>query len=55
MSEYIPQKRARIIFDNYGRYNLTEIDCVNWFNTTLVLFDSEMESVYEWIHWMRGE
>ena len=42
-------------FDNYGRGNLTEIDGVNWFNATLVLFDSELEAVYDWIHCMRGE
>jgi len=52
-----------MIFDNYGRNDLTEIDCVNWFNATLKgrwllyggLFDSEMQAVYEWIHRMRGD
>ena len=43
------------VFDNYGRNDLTEIDCVNWFNATLVLFDSEIQAVYEWIHRMRGD
>ena len=42
-------------FDNLGRNYLTEIDCVNWFNATLVLFDWEMQAVYEWIHRMRGD
>ena len=41
--------------DNYGRNNLNEIDLVNWFNSTLVLFDSELEMSYDWIHWVRGE
>lgn len=41
--------------DEYGRDLTNEIDCVNWFNSTLVLFDSEMQAVYNWIHFMRGD
>tara|TARA_R100000654_G_scaffold73020_1_gene105387 strand:- start:286 stop:411 length:126 start_codon:yes stop_codon:yes gene_type:complete len=39
-----------MLFDNYGRYDLNEVD---WANYWMALESKDL--IYQWIHWHRGE